>query len=228
MRSATILLVEDRSAGANSMAPAIAKVELTVATVTSGSSAMRWVEIERPALIVFDASTMRSSGVRTCRRLKKALPDTPLIHCRAAGHDEERSAGADIYLEKPFTGRKLLNRIWSLLPADDLDEEIVRMGALTYYCTKRSVDVKGQGERRLTPKMAALLEEFMRHPNQIIERQTLMKNVWKTSYFGDTRTLDVHIRWLREIIENDPAKPRVLRTIRGVGYILNFAGEADH
>ena len=209
------------------MAPAIAKVELTVAIVTSGSGAMRWIEDERPALIVFDASTMRSSGVRTCRRLKKALTDTPLIHCRAAGQDEDRSAEADIYLEKPFTGRKLLNRIWTLLPADDLDEEIVRMGSLTFYCTKRSVDVKGQGESRLTPKMSSLLEEFLRHPNQIIERQTLMKNVWKTSYFGDTRTLDVHIRWLREIIEIDPANPRLLRTIRGVGYILSFPGEEN-
>ena len=221
MRAATILLVEGTSAGINSMAPAIVKAGLTVSVANSGNGAINLLKSHTPDLIVLDASTMRSSGVRTCRRLRKALPEKPLIHCLAVGQDEDRSAGADIYLAKPFTARKLLNRIWTLLPADDLDEEIVRMGPLTFYGAKRSVDVAGQGERRLTPKMASLLEEFLRHPNQILSRHTLMEVVWKTSYFGDTRTLDVHIRWLREIIEKDPAKPRLLRTVRGVGYIFS-------
>jgi two-component system phosphate regulon response regulator PhoB len=69
--------------------------------------------------------------------------------------------------------------------------------------------------------MASLLEQFLRQPNQIIGRHTLMEEVWNTSYFGDTRTLDVHIRWLREIIEQDPSSPKLLRTVRGVGYILS-------
>ena len=80
----------------------------------------------------------------------------------------------------------------------------------------------------MTPKLAHLLEEFLRHPNQILGRHTLMENVWKTSYFGDTRTLDVHIRWIREIIEVDPAKPLLLRTIRGVGYIFAVSPRDDH
>jgi DNA-binding response OmpR family regulator len=210
------------------MATALAKAGLAVATVNSGVEAMQRLENEQIDLIVLDASTMRSSGVRTCRRLRKALPQTPIIHCLAAGTDEDRSAQADIYLVRPYTARKLLNRIWTLLPADDLTEEIVRVGALTYYCSKRSVDVEGQGERRLTPKLAQLLEEFLRHPNQILGRHTLMENVWKTSYFGDTRTLDVHIRWMREIIEVDPAKPLLLRTVRGVGYIFTVSPEDDH
>lgn len=228
MRAAKILLVEGGSAGANSMAPALAKADLALAKVNSGVEAMRWLEKGRPDLVVLDASTMRSSGVRTCRRLRKNLPQIPIIHCRAAGTDEDRSALADIYLVRPFTARKLLNRIWTLLPADDLSEQIVRAGALTYYCSKRSVDVEGQGERRLTPKLAHLLEEFLRHPNQILGRHTLMENVWKTSYFGDTRTLDVHIRWIREIIEVDPAKPLLLRTVRGVGYIFAVSPRDDH
>lgn len=220
MRAATILLVEGGSAGLYSMATALAKAGLSVTTVNSGVEAMRWLQDGRPDLVVLDASSMRSNGVRTCRRLRKALPQTPIIHCRAAGADEDRSAKADIYLVRPYTARKLLNRIWTLLPADDLTEEIVRAGTLTYYCSKRSVEVEGQGERRLTPKLAQLLEEFLRHPNQILGRHTLMENVWKTSYFGDTRTLDVHIRWMREIIEVDPARPLLLRTVRGVGYIF--------
>jgi DNA-binding response OmpR family regulator len=220
-RSATILLVEGTSAGANSLATGVAKAGLTVAVVNSGSEAISWVEQQSPDLIVFDASTMRSSGVRTCRRLRKALPVVPLIHCRKAGLGEDRSAEADIYLAKPFTARKLLNRIWTLLPADDLDEEIVRLGPLTLFCAKRSVDVAGRGEQRLTPKMASLLEIFLRQPNQVVSRNTLMEVVWNTHYFGDTRTLDVHIRWLREIVEEDPASPELLKTVRGVGYILN-------
>lgn len=221
MRAATILVVEGSSAGANSMAPAIDKAGLNVVTVNSGSAAMKWIDKQEPALIVLDASTMRSNGVRTCRRLRKALANTPIIHCRGEGQAEDRSAEADLYLARPFTARKVLNRIWILLPANDLDEEIVRMGSLTFFCAKRSVDIKGQGERRLTPKLAGLLEEFMLHPNQVLSRQSLMEKVWKTNYFGDTRTLDVHIRWLREAIENDPASPELLRTVRGVGYIFS-------
>ncbi|MBI3942747.1 MAG: winged helix-turn-helix domain-containing protein [Chloroflexi bacterium] len=75
-----------------------------------------------------------------------------------------------------------------------------------------------RGIRRLTPKEAELLAEFMRHPEEVLTRQFLMKHVWQTDYMGDTRTLNVHIRWLREKIEDDPSRPRMLRTIRGVGY----------
>jgi DNA-binding response OmpR family regulator len=217
--------VEGTSAKASSMAGPLAKTGLSVAVEHSGAGAVRWVSSNRPDLIVVDASTMRSSGVRTSRRLRKASPDVPIIHCRAAGLAEDRTAQADIYLLKPFTARKLLNRIWALLPADDLDEEIVRLGPLTLYCDKRSIEVSGQGERKLTPKMASLLEELLRQPNQILSRNSLMEIVWKTNYFGDTRTLDVHIRWLREIIEQDPAEPKLLRTVRGVGYILSVEAE---
>jgi DNA-binding response OmpR family regulator len=145
---------------------------------------------------------------------------TPIIHCRAADRIEDRSAEADVYLAMPFTSRKLINRIKALLPADELKEEIVRAGNLTFFLLKRSVEVAERGESRLTPKLARLLEEFLRHPNEVIGRHQLMETVWNTNYFDDTRTLDVHIRWLREIIEIDPAKPKLVRTIRGMGYIF--------
>ena len=88
------------------------------------------------------------------------------------------------------------------------------------YLTKKSVDIEGKGERRLTPKLAHLLAQFMRHPHQVLTRRELMRRVWHTDYIGDTRTLDVHIRWVREIIEEKPAKPQFLKTVRGKGYIL--------
>jgi DNA-binding response OmpR family regulator len=82
--------------------------------------------------------------------------------------------------------------------------------------------VRCQGkEARLTPRMTHLLQVLMRHPGEVLEREQLFREVWKTEYMGDTRTLDVHISWLREAIEEDPHKPHLLKTIRGVGYRLD-------
>jgi two-component system phosphate regulon response regulator PhoB len=162
---------------------------------------------------------MRSSGVRSCRRLRRQFVETPMIHIRPAGMAEDRAAEADIYLAAPFTPRKLLNRVRALLPADATVEQIVRAGNITLFCGKRSVDIDGRGERRLTPKLCRLLEELLRHPNEVVSRGQLMENVWHTTYVGDTRTLDVHIRWVREMIEKDPSRPEMLRTARGKGYI---------
>lgn len=222
MSAATVLILESKSSGSGSYVPALLKANFEVIVAGTGSEALAWSNTNHPDLVVVDASSMRSSGVRTCRRLRKKLGDTPIIHCRKEGHLEDRSAEADVYLAQPFTSRKLLNRIRVLLPADDRKEEIVRAGDLTFFVSKRSVDVAGHGESRLTPKLAALLTEFLYHPNEVISRHHLMETVWETDYFGDTRTLDVHIRWIREIIEDNPAKPEFLKTVRGVGYIFNI------
>ena len=227
MRAANVLLVESKSASSASLAPALIKTNLQVTIANTGSEAVACLDQHRPELVVVDASMMRSSGVRISRRLRKLLRDTPIIHCRKANQPEDLSAEADVYLVQPFTARKVLNRIRALLPADDLKEEIVRAGQLTFYLSKRSVDVIGHGEHRLTPKLASLLTEFLRHPNEIVGRHRLMQTVWETDYFGDTRTLDVHIRWMREIIEDDPARPQLLRTVRGVGYIFSIPSDSE-
>lgn len=222
MREATVLLVAGRRSGSKNLESALEREDLRVELFHTGTAALSWAAENQADLVVFDASSMRSSGFRTCKRLKKSFPDTPLIYCREANQVEDRTLGADIYLARPFTARKLINRIRALLPADDLKEEIVRAGRLTFYPSKRSVDVADVGEKRLTPKLACLLEEFLRHPNEVLERSTLMKKVWNTTYFGDTRTLDVHIRWMREVIEENPARPKILKTVRGMGYIFNI------
>lgn len=227
MREKIILLVEGRSADSSVFSTALRKEELQVHSAHTGSEAMLWIEGSRPDLVVYNAASMRSSGVRTCKRLRKALGETPIIHCRAANQVEDRAVEADVYLVKPFTPRKLLNRIRALLPADDLKEEIVRAGPLTFFLSKRSVELQGRGERRLTPKLTSLLEEFLRHPNEVLGRDQLMRSVWNTSYLGDTRTLDVHIRWMREIIEENPARPKLLRTVRSMGYIFSIPPADD-
>lgn len=224
MRDAKILLVEGINAGNTSLTPALRKAGVGVEVVHSGTAAVTWIErLGNPDLVIFDASTMRSTGARTCRRLRRILSETPIIHSRASGAAEDPNIGADVYLEQPFTPRKLLNRIRALLPADMTKEEVIYLGHMTLYKSKSSVEVIGRGEQRLTPKLRQLLEEFLRHPEEVITRPQLMLKVWHTEYIGDTRTLDVHIRWIRECIEEDPAHPKLLRTVRGQGYILQLS-----
>lgn len=219
--SPLVLLVEGQSAGRDSLASMLSKANYQAIVVHRGTEALNYIEDSRPDLIVFDASTMRSNGVRVCQRIRKVAETTPIIHCRAGGEEEDRSAGADVYLERPFTARKLLNRVRALLPADSTNEEIIRYGDLTLFRTKRSVEVQGKGEFTLTPKLALLLETFIRHPNELLSRRDLMVSVWDTDFIGDTRTLDVHVRWIRECIEAEPSHPKRLKTVRGQGYMLN-------
>ncbi len=222
MQKAVILLVEGKRAGQFTAVPALEKTKHSLELCHTGSAAILTLNQLTPHLIIFNAATMRTSGARICRRLKKIAPKLPIIHVRGAGKPLDKAAGADVYLEQPFTHRKLLNRVRDLLPADHANEEIVRYGHITLYLTKKSVAIAGKGESRLTPKLTHLLEQFMRHPQQVLTRRELMQSVWKTDYIGDTRTLDVHIRWVREFIEENPAKPQFLKTVRGKGYFLSI------
>ena len=222
MQKAVILLVEGKRAGQYTAVPALEKVGHVVKLCHTGSAAVKKLADLTPHLIIFNAATMRTNGSRTCRRLKRTKEELPLIHIRAFGEPEDQSAEADVYLEQPFTPRKLLNRVKDLLPIDHSEEETVRYGHISLYLSKKSVEVTGQGESRLTPKLTHLLEQFLRHPCKVLTRRELMQRVWKTDYIGDTRTLDVHIRWVREHIEKNPAKPKFLKTVRGKGYILTI------
>ncbi len=220
----TILLVEGNRAGNDSLSISLINAEFIVKICHTGRKAINAAQSNIPDLVVFDASSLRSNGARTCRRLRGIVGDNPIIHCRSAGEPQQSDIPADVFLEQPFTGRKLLNRVRDLLPADPLKEEVVRFGHLVFFRSKRAVQIEGRGEFRLTPKLAQLLEEFLRHPNELVSRKQLMVNVWNTHYVGDTRTLDVHIRWVRESIEKDPSNPEILQTVRGKGFILSFPG----
>lgn len=222
MQEAMILLVESKNAS-NSLRLALEKMPYPVEVLTNVEKALLWIKASPTpiVLLVFDASGMRSNGARNCRRLRRSLGlQVPVIHCRAQGLPVEELAEATVYLEQPFTPRKLLNRVKALLPANSEEEEVVRCAHMTLYRSKHSIEVEGQGERPLTPKLIQLIEEFFRNPNKTITRRQLMQNVWKTDYVGDTRTLDVHIRWIREIIEKDASDPQLLRTMRSQGYMF--------
>lgn len=174
-----------------------------------------------PDLVVFDASTMRSSGIRMCRRIRQEFPNVPFIHSRPKDSAENKTLGADVYLQKPFSARKLNNRVFQLLPADEESNSIIAVGKYRLFLEKGAIDVPEKGEQQLTPKLTKLLELLMKNVDQVVSRQQIMEEVWQTTYLGDTRTLDVHIRWIRQAVEKVPNKPEVLTTAHGVGYIFN-------
>ena len=220
MSGVKVLLVEGRRTKTTTLAPAIRKAGYLVDVVHTSQEVFASAAESLPSVIVFDTSAMRSNGVRSCRRIRSRWSDLPIIHCRAESAELDESIGADVYIEHPFTSRKIINRIRKLLPASDSEDQIMRLGDITLYQGAKAVHVAGRGEFPLTPKLLGLLELFMTHPDQVIGRKQLMKEVWNTDYVGDTRTLDVHIRWLRERLEIDAAKPKRLCTRRGKGYIL--------
>jgi DNA-binding response OmpR family regulator len=123
----------------------------------------------------------------------------------------------------PFTSRKLLYRLKKVSAA--LPSRTIRVGELVLDPVTRTLD-KGQTRCRLRPMEAALLAFFMRNPGRVLSRPEIMKAVWDTDYVEDTRTVTVHVRWLRLKIEDDPRKPRLLRTVRGVGYRFEFVEPA--
>ena len=216
-----ILLVEGKRAGSESLSLFLKKRWSEIIAVHSGSDALASARFKTPDLVVFDASTMRSSGIRMCKRIRHEYPKIPLIHARSQHEKQENGLGADIYLEKPFTARKLNNRVFQLLPANEEDDSIIKVGKYKLYLEKGAIHVPGKGEEQLTPKLTSLLELFMRQADQVVSRQEIMEKVWQTTYLGDTRTLDVHIRWIRQAIEKVANKPKVLTTVHGVGYIFN-------
>jgi DNA-binding response OmpR family regulator len=185
-----------------------------VTIVSSGKAAIETSAHFSPHVIVLDAASMQTPGDRLCRSLRAALPQIPIIHIHPGPKGAVESV-ADALLILPFTSRKLINSIERLVEFSD--DAIITCGALQLNIERRRLLVRNQ-ETQLTPKAALLLEAFMRQPGKVLDRKTLMSQIWETDYLGDTRTLNVHIRWLRNAIEQNPNKPRLLVTVRGVGY----------
>jgi len=212
---AQILLIEGRGGKSRSFGPELEKKGFQVTITTTGRQAKLILASFRPGVVVMDTSFSASSGALVCKMVRTVAPRVPLIYIGAAGKVISPSVRADTYLKHPFTIRKLVNRINQLLPS--IDGPTLQAGTITFYIDKRSL-LRNQREHRLTPKQAHLLETLMRRPGQVLSRRELMKRVWDTDFMDDTRTLDVHIRWVREAIETNPSKPRYITTVRGKGY----------
>ncbi|GAB4479594.1 MAG: response regulator transcription factor [Anaerolineae bacterium] len=221
MSQETILLIERATARGQVFGAALERKGYRIHSEPSGRAALdaarSMAHGDAPALVILNAASLGSSGLRICQRLHEGLTGVPIIHILPANTADEavKDCPASIILKMPFTVRKLVNRIRRLMPQEV--GEVIETGTMRFAPGTRVVHSHGR-EKRLTPKAASLLEVFIKHPDETLDRSYLMQQVWETDYLGDTRTLDVHVRWIREAIEKDPRNPLHILTVRGVGY----------
>lgn len=222
--TATILLIEGNRANHPSFGPGLKKRNFRVFSVSNGTNALtRLIEID-PDIIVIDAESLRTSGKRIRQSLRDEMDDIPIIlisppdDSNRSSNGSNGSIGKDVTLVLPFTIQKLINRIKPLLPGDG--KEVLHKGPIWLDLEHHRVRCMNNSGK-LTHHLEKLLKYLMDHPGEVIERDGLFRYVWDTEYTADTRTLDVHISWLRKIIEPDPRHPIFIITIRGVGYRLD-------
>lgn len=221
--TASVLLVQKARPSIDWILQSLEKKRYRVSLVRSEQKAVQQATSEKPELIILNATSSGMNGSKICQALYKKIEGVPIILILPEGQRGDYTTGATVILNSPFTSRKLFNRIRVVLKSDK--GEIIQAGGLTLSLGKRCV-IRGNRELKLNPKEFELLKVFMRSPGRVLSRKFLMKKVWKTDYMGDTRTLDVHIRWMREKIEEDPSSPLYLRTVRGVGYRFDIPEEA--
>ena len=221
MSSAKVLLLETLRANAPTFAEALVKRGYAVTIERNTQAALKRSQTLSPDIVVLNAASLKTSGARICRRLKASLNGTPVVIIADKKSVPDANCGAAATMVVPFTPRKLLNGIARLLPGDDSSS--LQLGPIKLNLAQRRISCGGR-EERVTPKQARLLEMFMRAPGQLLSRKQIIKHVWDTDYTGDTRTLDVHMSWLRSVIEPNPRKPRYLKTLRGQGYRLDIPG----
>ena len=222
----TILVVDDEPTLRETLAEALDADGFRVVTAADGREALSRFREQQPDLVVLDLMLPELSGIEVCRIIR-AESGVPIVMLTAKTSELDKvvglELGADDYVTKPFSLRELTARIRALLRRTEQLAEapmpLVELGALT-------VDLAGHrllsdGERvPLKPKVFELLAYLLRHPGQVLTREQLLEHVWGYDYAGETRTVDVHIHWLRAAIEPEPAEPIYLHTVRGVGYVF--------
>jgi DNA-binding response OmpR family regulator len=216
---ARILWVEGKRADSPPFVPGLRKKGYMVEIATTGDEALALLPKFDPDLVVIYAASMRTSGKRICRSVRGRANGVPILLISAPGQSALEDVPVDVSLSLPFTLRKLLNRIKPLLPGEG--QQLFHTGPIRLDIERKRVRCQGR-EASLTPRLIQLLKIFMEHPGEALERERLFRQVWNTEYTGDTRTLDVHISWLRQAIEADPRNPQFIKTIRGVGYRLDI------
>jgi DNA-binding response OmpR family regulator len=211
-----ILLIDSSRLASDELCRELEDKGYQVKIARSGKMALRQATQERPDLIILDITSSRFNGLRLCSALYQRV-DAPII----AIINKKMTAPecADEHLVNPVSHRKLIGLIRRILKVKQ--PWVLKLGELALDLKKRTI-ARGSRAKKLRPMEVRLLKAFMRRPNEIITRAELMKLVWDTDFTGDTRTLDVHIRWVREHIEENPSKPKLLKTMRGQGYRLEI------
>jgi DNA-binding response OmpR family regulator len=213
-----ILWIEGRQQEGLPFITALRKKGHQVEVVSTGNEAVARLPALDPDLVIVDAASLRTNGKRICSLLRKQSPKLSILLIGRSGQAEGKDDCANVILSLPFTARKLINRMGPLLPEES--DQMLHVGPIRLDLEKRKVTCQGR-EAKLTPRLVTILRIMMEHHGEVVERKALFQRAWNTDYTGDTRTLDVHVSWLRQAIEEDPRKPDFLKTIRGVGYRLD-------
>jgi len=230
-----ILVVDDEVSLQETLAYNLKKQGYEVQTTGDGSEALDLAREMDPDLIILDVMLPGLDGFEICRILRREM-STPVLMLTARDDEIDRvvglEVGADDYMAKPFSMRELVARVKAMLRRvrlirEEVDHtgggdakpkgEILEFGNLRIDMTRREITVDGEVVP-FKPKEYELLTFFAQHQGQVLSREFILERVWGWDFIGDSRTVDVHVRWLREKIEKDPANPRRIITVRGAGY----------
>ena len=225
-----VLVVDDENPIVEAVAYNLRKEGFQALTASDAEQCLEMARAEKPDLIILDVMLPSASGFDVCRMLRKQN-DVPIIMLTARAEETDRivglELGADDYITKPFSMRELMARVKTVLRRTHTGaistESIVKVGNLTVDPNRYEVTL-GDKRIELSPKEFDLLRFMATHPGQVFSRQSLLDRVWGADAYVEDRTVDVHIRWLREKIEVNASRPERLLTVRGVGY--KFRSEA--
>jgi DNA-binding response OmpR family regulator len=223
--TARILLVDDEQSIQTLLSYPLRKDGYHVTSALDGGEALQRFEEGRFDLVILDLMLPRLDGVEVCRQLR-THSQVPIIMLTAKGSETDKVAGlevgADDYITKPFSMREFRSRVKAALRRSRMggeapDDELIESGELTIDFDRRMVTLREE-EIRVTYVEFEILGALARSPGRVLTRETLLEHVWGDSEYRDPRTVDVHIRHLREKLEGDPKQPEFLFTVRGVGY----------
>jgi DNA-binding response OmpR family regulator len=223
--SARILLVDDEQSIQTLLSYPLRKDGYHVTSALDGGEALQRFEEGRFDLVILDLMLPRLDGVEVCRQLR-SRSQVPIIMLTAKGSETDKVAGlevgADDYITKPFSMREFRSRVKAALRrsrmgGEAVDDGAIECGELTIDFDRRMVTLQEE-EVRVTYVEFEILGALARSPGRVLTRETLLEHVWGDSEYRDPRTVDVHIRHLREKLEQDPKLPEFLFTVRGVGY----------
>ena len=231
----TILVVDDEPTLRTTLAEALEQDGLNVVTAEDGREALETFRSESPDLVLLDLMLPQVGGIEVCRIIRRES-SVPIIMLTAKDGEIDKvvglELGADDYVTKPFSLREMMARISAQLrrldataPAEEAapaaSVEPIRLGAVTVDLAGHRLLRDGR-DLAIKPKAFELQAFLVRNPGQVLSRDQLQEKVWGYDYAGETRTVDVHVHWLRSAVEVDPSKPRYLQTVRGVGYVLRL------